>query len=124
MTSAFPSDLTELLVAFEVHNVEYLLVGGQAVALHGHARFTKDSDNWLRNKDEDEHVQRAQQALADFGAPESVVAGVAPAKGLGRTQNLAEASSTYSPNESPKRKKANDTGSTGHRSSVESSTSM
>ena len=60
----FSPDLTVLLAAFEEHNVEYLLVGGQAIALHGHPRFTKDSDIWLRNNYENE--QRAQQALADL----------------------------------------------------------
>ena len=80
MTSPFPSDLIDLLAAFDEHKVEYLLVGGQAVALHGHPRFTKDSDIWLRNNEQ--NVRRAQQALVDFGAPQSVVEGIAQATGL------------------------------------------
>lgn len=44
-----PSDLIDLLAAFDAHGVEYLLVGGQAVALHGHPRFTRDADLWVRD---------------------------------------------------------------------------
>lgn len=75
-----PSDLIDLLAAFGAHRVEYLLVGGQAVALHGHPRFTKDADLWVR--DSPENIQRCQQALVEFGAPDDVVAGIGTAAGL------------------------------------------
>jgi hypothetical protein len=39
-----PSDLIDLLSAFADEQVDYLLVGGQAVALHGVPRFTKAAD--------------------------------------------------------------------------------
>ena len=68
---ALPSDLIDLLAEFADIGVEYLLVGGQALALHGHPRFTKDADVWLR--DTPENIARAQQALSQFGAPRSVV---------------------------------------------------
>lgn len=66
-----PSDLIDLLVEFESTGVEYLLVGGQAVALHGFPRFTKDADLWVR--DESQNLERAKIALANFGAPASVL---------------------------------------------------
>lgn len=67
----FP-DLTELCGAFADARVEYLLVGGYAVALHGRPRFTKDADLWLR--DTPDNLSRASSALAAFGAPDSTVA--------------------------------------------------
>lgn len=75
-----PPDLLDLLAAFAEGQVEYLLVGGQAVALHGHPRFTKDADLWIR--DTPENVQRCQRALVTFGAPPNVVQAVAQASGL------------------------------------------
>ncbi len=62
-----PSDLIDLLSAFADEQVDYLLVGGQAVALHGVPRFTKDADLWLR--DTVENLERAKRALEAFGAP-------------------------------------------------------
>ena len=37
-------DLTELLTEFENFEVEYLVVGGWAVATHAKPRYTKDLD--------------------------------------------------------------------------------
>jgi hypothetical protein len=37
-------DFEELLQLLEEHNVEYLIVGGYAVAFHGYPRFPKDID--------------------------------------------------------------------------------
>ncbi|MEM1032231.1 MAG: hypothetical protein AAGN82_17920 [Myxococcota bacterium] len=77
---ALPSDLIDLLVEFDASHVEYLLVGGQAVALHGAPRFTKDADLWLR--DSAENVARAVEALGRFGAPPNVLSALREAKGL------------------------------------------
>ena len=41
--------------------VEYLLVGGQAVALHGHPRFTKVAELWIR--DTPENLRHCHKAL-------------------------------------------------------------
>jgi hypothetical protein len=35
-------DFEELLQLLEEHNVEYLIIGGYAVAFHGYPRFTND----------------------------------------------------------------------------------
>jgi hypothetical protein len=75
-----PSDLIDLLSAFAEENVDYLLVGGQAVALHGVPRFTKDADLWLR--DTSENLERAKRALAAFGAPAGTLRALDEASGL------------------------------------------
>lgn len=75
-----PSDLIDLLAEFAEANVEFLLVGGQALALHGHPRFTKDADIWLR--DTPENLARAVAALRAFGAPESTISALVPSQGL------------------------------------------
>jgi hypothetical protein len=62
-----PSDLIDLLAEFDATKVEYLLVGGLALALHGHPRFTKDADLWIR--DTPENLERVEVALRAFGAP-------------------------------------------------------
>ena len=57
----------ELLLAFNAHGVEYLIVGAHALAAHGHVRATKDLDIWVRP--EMANAKKVLQALADFGAP-------------------------------------------------------
>lgn len=60
-------DFKELLLAFNAHNVEYLIVGAHALAAHGHVRATKDLNLWVRP--DQENARRILCALADFGAP-------------------------------------------------------
>jgi len=60
-------DFKELLLAFNEHDVEYLIVGAHALAAHGHVRATKDLDLWVRP--EQSNAQKILQALSDFGAP-------------------------------------------------------
>jgi len=57
----------ELLLAFNAHNVEYLIVGAHALAAHGHVRATKDLDLWVRP--DMSNAQRVLKALSQFGAP-------------------------------------------------------
>lgn len=47
------------------HEVRYLIVGGYAVAAHGHPRFTKDLDVWVWI--DEQNANRLVAALADFG---------------------------------------------------------
>jgi hypothetical protein len=42
------ADLREFIELLNSHNVEYLVVGGHAVAFHGHPRFTGDIDFLIR----------------------------------------------------------------------------
>ena len=60
-------DFKELLLAFNEHDVEYLIVGAHALAAHGHVRATKDLDLWVRP--DEKNAQRVLRALSVFGAP-------------------------------------------------------
>lgn len=40
-------DFKEFIRLLNGNNVRYLVVGGYAVALHGHPRYTKDLDVWI-----------------------------------------------------------------------------
>lgn len=40
-------DFVELFATFNVHHVEYIVVGAHALAAHGHVRATKDLDVWI-----------------------------------------------------------------------------
>ena len=60
-------DFKELLLAFNAHNVENLIVGAHALAAHGHVRATKEMDVWVRP--ELSNAKKVLQALSDFGAP-------------------------------------------------------
>lgn len=60
-------DFSELLLTFNAHHVEYLLVGAHALAVYGHVRATKDIDLWVRP--EADNAQRVLKALSAFGAP-------------------------------------------------------
>lgn len=58
-------DFKELLKLFNAHKVEYLIVGGYALAFHGAPRFTGDIDLFV--KPEAENAKRILAALAEFG---------------------------------------------------------
>ena len=61
-------DFEELLKLLEKHDVEYMIVGGYAVAYHGHPRFTKDIDLFFEVNGD--NAARLRQALIGFGFPE------------------------------------------------------
>lgn len=63
----FHQDFKEFLVAFNRHNVDYLIVGGYAVILHGYVRTTGDLDIWVRKSKVNYHKIAA--AFVDFGMP-------------------------------------------------------
>jgi hypothetical protein len=58
-------DFEELLRLLEEHGVEYMIVGGYAVAYHGHPRFTKDIDVFFQPSEH--NAKRLRQALLAFG---------------------------------------------------------
>ncbi len=66
-----PPDFRDLLEELARDAVEYLVVGGYAVAFHGRPRATKDIDLLLDGRPE--NLERAARAVARFGAPEQVV---------------------------------------------------
>ena len=59
------TDFKELLELFNKHKVEYLIVGGYALAFHGAPRVTGDIDLFVRPTDE--NAERILAALNDFG---------------------------------------------------------
>lgn len=48
----FNQDFKEFFESLNDNNVRYLVVGGYAVAFHGHPRFTKDIDIWVERSNE------------------------------------------------------------------------
>jgi hypothetical protein len=64
---SLPKDWIELLQTFNDANVEYLIVGAHAMAVHGEIRATRDLDIWIARTPE--NAARAYRALSQFGAP-------------------------------------------------------
>lgn len=62
-----PRDFADLLLEFVNENVEFLLIGGWAVVLHGHVRSTDDIDLFVRASPE--NSLKVFSALERFGAP-------------------------------------------------------
>jgi hypothetical protein len=60
-----PRDFKELLELLNSHKVEYLVVGGYALAFHGAPRFTGDIDIFV--KPDSANAKRILAALAEFG---------------------------------------------------------
>jgi hypothetical protein len=69
-----PEDLKQLLLAFNAHGVEYLIVGGYAVGVYAEPRATKNLDLFIRS--DLKNSEAVFHALAEFGAP---LEGIAPA---------------------------------------------
>lgn len=61
-------DFEELLRLLEEHAVDYMIVGGYAVAWHGYPRFTKDLDLFFLSSPE--NIRRLRHALVAFGFAE------------------------------------------------------
>ena len=59
------SDFEEFLKLLTDHQVEFVVVGGYAVAFHGYVRATQDIDVFFRNTEENAH--RILSALREFG---------------------------------------------------------
>jgi hypothetical protein len=62
--SHFSEDIQEFLRLLFIHEVHYVIVGGEAVIYHGHARLTGDVD--IHYKQETTNVERLFHALSDF----------------------------------------------------------
>ncbi len=58
-------DFQEFVELFVAHEVEFLIVGGYALAAHGHPRYTKDLDVWVWLGAE--NAQRIIAAIEAFG---------------------------------------------------------
>lgn len=58
-------DFQEFLRSFVAHDVRFLIVGGYALAAHGHPRYTKDLDVWVWT--DPTNSERVVAALEEFG---------------------------------------------------------
>lgn len=62
-----PQDFRDILVELRDADAAFVVIGGYAVAFHGHPRATKDIDILVRA--EPDNAKRVYRALAAFGAP-------------------------------------------------------
>ena len=67
MGNIFNEHFRDFINALNDNKVEYVLVGGMAVILHGYVRGTGDMDVWV-NKTKDNY-QKLVKAFAQFGMP-------------------------------------------------------
>jgi hypothetical protein len=58
-------DFKEFIQLLNDNQVKYLVIGGYAVAVHGHPRYTKDIDIWIEISEE--NAQKLVTALTQFG---------------------------------------------------------
>ncbi len=58
-------DFKEFIESLNKNKVRYLVIGGYAVAFHGHPRYTKDIDIWIGM--DRENAANIVKALAEFG---------------------------------------------------------
>jgi hypothetical protein len=58
-------DFKEFVQSLNENNVRYIVVGGYAVAAHGHPRYTKDLDIWIEMTPE--NAVQLVKAIEQFG---------------------------------------------------------
>ena len=58
-------DFKEFIELLNENRVSYLVVGGYAVAFHGHPRYTKDLDVWIELSPD--NADKILKALKEFG---------------------------------------------------------
>ncbi|KAA2242599.1 hypothetical protein F0L74_08670 [Chitinophaga agrisoli] len=67
MGTIFNDDFRDFIQAMNNQNVDYILVGGYAVILHGYRRVTGDMDIWVKRTSE--NYAKLTRAFAQFGLP-------------------------------------------------------
>ena len=67
MSTILNPDFKDFLQELNNKNVEYILVGGYAVILHGYNRTTGDIDIWVNCTEK--NYQNLLKAFFDFGMP-------------------------------------------------------
>jgi predicted nucleotidyltransferase len=67
MGNIFNTDFKDFIRALYNHDVEYILVGGYSVILHGYARTTGDMDIWVNRTSA--NYNKLQIAFKEFGMP-------------------------------------------------------
>lgn len=61
----FSQDFKEFVELLIKHQTEYLIVGGYAVGIHGHPRYTGDLDIWLNPSQE--NAEKVLLCVNEFG---------------------------------------------------------
>ncbi|MCB0083005.1 MAG: hypothetical protein KDE47_18825 [Caldilineaceae bacterium] len=64
-TLTLDQDFKEFIQSLNDNDVRYLVVGGYAVAVHGHPRYTKDIDVWLWL--DPQNAEKVIDAIRQFG---------------------------------------------------------
>lgn len=67
MGNIFNDDFRDFIKALNKHYVDYILVGGYAVILHGYRRTTGDMDIWVKN--DRVNYEKLMKAFLEFGLP-------------------------------------------------------
>lgn len=67
MANIFHPDFQDFINAFNNNNVDYILLGGYAVIIHGYNRTTGDMDVWVRKTRE--NYMKIVSAFYEFGMP-------------------------------------------------------
>ena len=67
MSNIFNEDFRDFLTALNEADVNYILVGGFSVILHGYSRTTGDMDIWVDRTPE--NYQKIKSAFLQFGMP-------------------------------------------------------
>ncbi|PZV82818.1 nucleotidyltransferase DUF2204 [Algoriphagus aquaeductus] len=67
MGNIFQDDFRDFLNALNEQGVDYILVGGFSVIIHGYSRTTGDMDIWVRKTKE--NYSRLEKAFYQFGMP-------------------------------------------------------
>ncbi len=67
MGNIFEDDFRDFLTALNNQKVDYILVGGYSVIIHGYPRTTGDMDLWVRKTRE--NYQKLLDAFSEFGMP-------------------------------------------------------
>lgn len=65
-----PDDFRDFLSLLNAKQVEYLVVGGWALGVHGYVRATGDMDIWIGI--ENENLDKMISAILEFGVPEGI----------------------------------------------------
>lgn len=60
-----PNDFEEFIALLNAHKVQYLVIGGYALALHGIPRYTGDIDVWIAT--DSANAMRIVRAVNEFG---------------------------------------------------------
>ena len=71
-------DFRDLLAEFVGEKVEFMVIGGYAVAHYDRPRYTKDIDLWISPAAT--NIEAASRALTSFGAPPHIINGLRNAR--------------------------------------------